>query len=215
MSYEAVFAELYELVKREMSAGGAHGFEHVERVLRLAGRIAREEGADIEVVRFAALLHDLERRMEDSGEVSCHAVASAERAEKLLKERGLSEEFIERVAECIRSHRFRGNIAPVSLEAKVLSDADKLDATGAVGIARAYLFGGRYGQRVWEAEPRRERFYPGMRGEDYSPRTEYELKLSRLKERMYTSTGRRIAEKRSSFMKLFFDELEREVRGED
>ncbi len=215
MRHEKIFQELYELVRREMSAGGAHSFDHVERVLALAERIAREEGADVEVVRFAALLHDIERAREDRGEVECHAIASAERAKRLLLERGVDIRFAERVAECIRSHRFRGSATPKSLEAKVLSDADKLDATGAVGIARAYLFGGKHGQRVWEEEPKKERFYPGMRAEEYSPRTEYELKLSRLKDRMYTRAGRRIAERRSRFMKLFFEELEREVKGED
>ncbi|WP_456474800.1 HD domain-containing protein, partial [Candidatus Pyrohabitans sp.] len=190
MSLDEVFQELYEQVRVEMGAGGAHDFDHVERVLKLAVRIAREEGASIEVVRFAALLHDIERAREDKGEVECHALASAERAKQLLLERGLSEEFAERVAECIRSHRFRRNTTPESLEAKVLSDADKLDATGAVGIARAYLFGGAHGQRVWEVEPKKERFYPGMRASEYSPRTEYELKLARLKQRMFTASGR-------------------------
>ncbi|NOZ59964.1 MAG: HD domain-containing protein [Euryarchaeota archaeon] len=214
METERVFRELYDLVRAEMEDGGAHDFDHVERVLRLAVRIAEEEGADVEVVRFAALLHDLERAREDRGEVECHATASAERAERLLLERGLSREFAARVAECIRSHRFRKGLHPESIEARVLSDADKLDATGAVGIARAYLFGGKYGQRVWEEEPKDVRFYPGMRGAEYSPRTEYELKLSRLRERMFTATGRRIAEHRSRFMELFFEELEKEVRGE-
>jgi uncharacterized protein len=215
MGFDEIFQELYEYVRREMEAGGAHAFDHVERVLKLAVRLALEEGADLEVVRFAALLHDIERAREDKGEVDCHAVASAERARQLLLERGLSEEFARRVAECIRSHRFRKNEEPKSLEAKVLSDADKLDATGAVGIARAYLFGGRYGQRLWEEEPKKKRFYPGMNAEEYSPRTEYELKLSKLKDRMFTASGRRIAERRSRFMKLFFEELEREVKGED
>jgi uncharacterized protein len=215
MNYDSAFEELYKLVKREMSTGGAHDFEHVERVLALAERLAEEEGANLEVVRFAALLHDIERAREDRGEVPCHAIASAARAKKLLLERGMKEEFVERVAECIISHRFRNNTVPESLEAKVLSDADKLDATGAVGIARAYLFGGKYGQRVWEEEPKEKRFYPGMKGCEYSPRTEYELKLSKLAERMFTTSGKRIAERRCRFMKLFFEELEREVKGED
>ena len=86
---------------------------------------------------------------------------------------------------------------------------------GAVGICRAYLFGGAHGQRLWSDTPKKRRFYPGMEVSDYSPVTEYRLKLSRLKDRMLTSAGKRIARKRHAFMETFFQELEKEVRGED
>jgi uncharacterized protein len=215
MDADAAFEELYIYTKERMEAGGAHSFDHVERVLRLAGRIAREEGADPEVARFAALLHDIERAAEDRGEIEDHAVASAEEARRLLLERGFDAGFVEEVVAAILSHRFRNSLRPGSLEAKVLSDADKLDAMGALGIARAYLFGGAHGQRLWSDTPKEERFYPGMDVSDYSPVTEYRLKLSKLKDRMLTQTGKRIADKRHAFMEAFFQELEREVKGED
>jgi uncharacterized protein len=215
MDAEAAFQELYAYTKERMEAGGAHSFDHVERVLRLAGRIAREEGADPEVVRFAALLHDMERAAEDRGEIEDHAAASAEAARELLLERGFGPNFVERVASAVLTHRFRNDLRPESLEAQVLSDADKLDAMGALGIGRAYLFGGAHGQRLWSDAPKEERFYPGMDVSDYSPVTEYRLKLSKLKDRMLTQTGKRIADKRHAFMEAFFEELEREVRGED
>ncbi len=210
---DRVFEELKEYVKREMGYGGAHGFDHVERVLTLAERIAREEGADLDVVRYAALLHDIDRAKEDRGEVECHARSSSEHARRLLGSYGFPNEFIERVCSCILAHRFKSGKAE-SLEERVLSDADKLDAMGAVGIARAYLFGGAYGECVWEDEPKKERFFPGKPAWQYSPRTEFELKLSKLKDRMLTQTGRRLAEERHRFMVEFFKELELEVKGE-
>ncbi len=214
MNLDRIFSELQEYTRKEMEKGGAHGFDHVVRVLRVAERIAQSEGADLDVVLFAALLHDIDRHKEDSKQISCHARSSAEHARRLLISYSLPEEFIERVAKCIERHRFRKGEAPESLEEKVLSDADKLDAMGAIGIARAYLFGGAYGQRLWEEEPKKERFFPGMEASEYSPRTEYVLKLSKLREKMLTETGKKLAEKRHKFMELFFEELEKEVKGE-
>ncbi|NOZ77053.1 MAG: HD domain-containing protein, partial [Euryarchaeota archaeon] len=119
MDADAAFRELYRHTKERMEAGGAHSFDHVERVLRLAGRIAGEEGADPEVVRFAALLHDIERGAEDRGEVEDHAAASADVACRLLLERGFDAGFAQEVAACILTHRFRNDLRPESLEARV------------------------------------------------------------------------------------------------
>lgn len=213
MDYDLVFNELYGYVKNILS-GGAHGFDHVERVLKLGRMIALKEGADTQVVRFAALLHDIAREEEDRGEIEDHAEAGAEGAAELLGKYGMPEEFIKKVASCIMTHRFKNGITPQSLEGKVLSDADKLDAAGAVGIARAYLQGGRHGQKVWEDRVKDVRFESGMEGSDYSARTEYVLKLSKLKDKMFTKSGREMEQSRSEFMDGFFLELEKEIKGE-
>ncbi len=215
MKFEKIIPELKEYVRKEMGKGGAHDFDHIARVLKIAERIGEAEGADLDVVFFAALFHDIDRQREDKGEVSCHAESSAEHTRRLLRNYLLLPgDFIERVAVCIERHRFREGRTPESLEEKVLSDADKLDAMGATGIARAYLFGGAFGERVWEENPKNERFYPGMDVYEYSPRTEYVLKLSKLKEKMFTKTGRKLAERRHRFMEIFFEELENEVIGD-
>jgi len=213
VNLNAVFSGLRELVRKRMESGGAHGFDHVDRVLKTSSVMAEEEGADSEVVRFAALLHDIDRAREDEGEVKDHAVSSARGARELLQSYGLSEGFILKVVLAIEKHSFKGKKMPSALEEKVLSDADKLDALGAVGIARAYLFGGAYGERVWEKEPKRERFFPGMEASEYSPRTEYELKLSRLEGKMLTRSGKKLARERHRFMQKFFKQLEGEVEG--
>jgi uncharacterized protein len=131
-------------------ADAIHDFDHVLRVLALAERLAQEEGANLETVRVAALLHDLARGQGDRL-VTDHARAGAEFARELLA--GQPPDRVEAVAHAIAAHRFRTGPDPQTLEAKVLHDADKLDAIGAIGVARAFAFGGHEGQRLWAEVP--------------------------------------------------------------
>jgi uncharacterized protein len=121
------------------------------------------------------------------------------------------------VVHAIAAHRYRTPPAPASLEAQVLFDADKLDSIGAVGVARAYAFAGLHGQRLWAStkEVDVERWH--AEGDDpahHTPVHEFVVKLQRLKDLLYTATGRRIAEGRHAFMVDFFTQLTAEVRGE-
>ncbi len=196
-------------------ADSVHDFDHILRVLALAERIAHAEGANAEVVRTAALLHDW-GRAEERATGRNHAEIAAERARHLLQERGAEPSFIEAVVHAIAAHRFRKPPDPHTLEAQVLFDADKLDAIGAIGIARAYAYAGVEGQRLWA--PTEEVRRSGRRAEeeyaDHTPVHEFIVKLSRIRERLYTVTGRAIAEERHRFMESFFRRLEAEVRGE-
>ena len=128
----------------------AHGFDHVLRVLALAERIAEAEGADMEIVRAAVLLHDV-GRAEQRRTGICHARIGAARAREILS--GHPPERVEVVAEAIAAHRFRGDKMPRTLEAQVLYDADKLDAIGAIGVARAYAMVEGQGSRLWAEVP--------------------------------------------------------------
>jgi uncharacterized protein len=203
-------------------ADSAHDFDHILRVLDMAEKIARAEGADVEIVRTAALLHDIARADEDHGGVHIdHADVSAERARAILLDRGANEEFAERVAEAIRAHRFRGSMRPETLEAQVLFDADKLDSIGAIGIARAYAVAGSLNQRLYTETAREAVETAGethatrdQHNSNHSPVAEYRVKLSKLHERFHTPTARALAEARHQFMAEFFDRLAREVRGE-
>ena len=183
-----------------------HDWGHVLRVLALAERMAQMEGADVEIVRTAALLHDIAR--DDSHED--HAQAGAERARLLLA--GHPLEKVEAVAHAIAAHRFRSGPAPQTLEAKIIHDADKLDAIGAVGVARAFAYGGLNGQRLWAEVP------PGYVESDatryeHTPIHEYKIKLAKIRGRLLTDSGRRLAEERHALMVAFFERLEQEVRG--
>ena len=180
-----------------------HGFEHILRVYRLAERIALAEGADLEIVRAAALLHDAEGALkgkndaqpENQAKRSAHHHKSAQFAGHILRAEGWSESDIHAVQHCIRAHRFRDDTQqPESLEAKVLFDADKLDAIGAIGVARAIAFAARAGQPAY-AKPSERFLGSGERiaTEPHSAYHEYLFKLRNLMKRMYTPSGHALA----------------------
>ena len=190
-------------------AEAVHDFDHVLRVLALAERLAREEGADLEIVQAAALLHDVARGQGDRL-VTDHAQAGAEVARQVLADQ--PPQKVEAVAHAIAAHRFRSGPQPQSLEAKVLHDADKLDAIGAIGIGRAFAFGGHEGQRLWaEVPPGYEERLAGRH--EHTPVHEYHIKLVKIRDRLLTDGARRLAAERHAFMVAFFDRLEQEVRG--
>ena len=193
-------------------ARGSHDWDHTERVLRLCLRIGKKERADLDVLRLAALLHDIGRGEEDrsNGRV-CHGRAGAAMAGELLRRRGLETGLVKEVVHCIRTHRFRKRAVPKTLEAKVLFDADKLDSIGAVGIGRAFLFAGEVGARLHDNDIDVRRTKPYTR-EDTAYR-EFLVKLGRIKDRMFTREGKRIAAERHRFMAAFFDRLNRETDG--
>ena len=194
------------------NARASHDWEHTQRVYNLCMHIGRVEGADLAVLEIAAYLHDVGRSYEDEskGEI-CHAEKGAEIARNLLAKHSIPDDQMGNIIHCIQSHRFRGDRQPETLEAKVLFDADKLDAIGAVGIARTFLFAGEVGAKLHN---------PYIEPEDTEPYTEedtgyreYKLKLSRIKERMLTAEGRRMAEERHAFMKRFFQRLTEEYEA--
>jgi uncharacterized protein len=195
----------------------AHGFDHVLRVWRLAMRIAAAEGADLEIVGAAALLHDAGRaEQERTGE--CHAQLGAQIARQVLG--GHPQERVEAVARAIEQHRFRAANPPTTLEARALYDADKLDAIGAIGVARAYAIAGARKQRLWApvdlayAKRTPQEGHGDLESDAHTPVHEYLYKLVKLKDGMLTDTGRDMAEERHRFMVSFFQRLEQEVAGE-
>jgi uncharacterized protein len=190
-----------------------HDFDHILRVLRLAERIGAAEGADMEVLRAAALLHDVGRdEAQDAGQD--HAQYAAERARELLVDAPPVK--VEAVIDAILAHRFRAGPPPKSLEGRVLFDADKLDAIGAIGVARAFAYSGRAGKRLWApvTDDYVERWKKGaVEPGEHTAVHEFVVKLGRLKERLFTVTGQRIAEERHAAMVSFFERLEDEVAG--
>jgi uncharacterized protein len=144
----------------------AHDFDHVLRVATLAVKIAQAEGAEVEIVRAAALLHDIGL---DNGRLG-HEEVAAQRACEILA--GQPREKVEAVAEAIRSHRFRSGPSPQTLEAKCLFDADKLDAIGAIGVGRAFAYSGAIGQRLWGQVPKG---YKEDTGGEHTPVHEFVL----------------------------------------
>ncbi|MEA3224243.1 MAG: HD domain-containing protein [Thermodesulfobacteriota bacterium] len=193
-------------------AQGSHNWEHTLRVFTLCMHIGEKEGADLEVLKIACLLHDVARSYQDESKGKiCHAQKGAEIAGDLLEKYPISDEQKANIIHCIRAHRFRGNHKPETIEAKVLFDADKLDAIGAVGIARAFLFAGEVGAKLHNSHVNIEDTKPYTK-EDTGYR-EFKLKLSRIRDRMLTEEGRRMAEERHAFMERFFQRFLEEHEG--
>jgi uncharacterized protein len=199
-------------------ADPVHGFDHVLRVYHLAERLAMSEGADLEIVRAAVLLHDAESSDPEgeNTERTVHHQAAADFARQILQAEGWPEARIAAVQHCIRAHRFRDDSEqPQTLEAKILFDADKLDAIGAIGVARAIAYAARDGQPAFR-QPSERFLKTGEKepGEGHSSYHEFIFKLQKLKERMYTSSGRALAEERNRFMSEFYKRLQAELLGD-
>jgi uncharacterized protein len=196
------------------SNDAVHDFDHVLRVLALAEHIGQAEGADMAVVRAAVLLHDVGRARADAKGLD-HAALGAAQARKILA--GQPSAKVEAVAHAVAAHRYRTAPEPETLEAQVLFDADKLDAIGAVGIARAFAYGGAHGQRLWAPIKSVDAARWKEEGDDpdaHTPVHEFVVKLSKLKGLLFTPTGRAIAEERHAFMVRFFERMDAEVQGE-
>lgn len=192
------------------AADPVHGFSHIIRVLRLCREIGEKEGADWEILRAAALLHDLEGDVDSR---AGHQLAAADRAEEILARDGWEKELIDAVKHCIRSHRFRDQREkPETIEARVLFDADKLDAIGAVGIARAFGYAVRAGQDLYQLPS--DKFLEGWErepGEAHTPYHEYLYKLKKIQSRLFTETAKKISRDRQRIMQLFFEQWVREL----
>lgn len=195
-----------------------HGFDHILRVYRMAEKLALIEGANLEIVRAAALLHDAQGSQTEGGEAGRqeHHHASADFAREVLLDEGWDQKRIEAVQHCIRAHRFRDNTeSPQTLEAKILFDADKLDVIGAIGVARTVAFDVVVNQPIY-AEPSPRFLASGEKepGEPHSSYHEFLFKLSKIKDILFTATAREIAEDRHQFMAEYFERLAAEERTE-
>jgi len=213
--------KIKRVVEKELSCS-AHDMDHVMRVYRICLEIAKyEKNVDFDVLKAAALLHDIARVKEyqDTTGSTDHAVLGAEMAEGILRDLGHPEEKIEKIKHCIISHRFRSSVKPRTIEAKILSDADKLDVLGAIGIARSFMIAGKWGQRIYLDVPLEEYVKENVvngRIKDirkHAPNLEFELKFKRIPEKLYTKKAKEIAKERLRFMEEFFKRLKEELEG--
>ena len=200
--------------KQFYTANGCHDWDHVRRVRKLCVYIAKKEGADINVLELAAILHDIARREEDTSKgKTCHGKMGAIMGRELLQKYNVDKDIIEKVVYCIECHRFRGNKKPMSKEAKVLFDADKLDSIGTIGIGRAFWFAGHIGAKLHNGEHIPIEKTKPYTSEDTAYR-EFIVKLKRVKDLMFTEEGKRLAEERHNYMVSFFDRFRKEIKGE-
>jgi uncharacterized protein len=191
---------------------GAHDLSHVLRVAGLAAEVSAEEGADIETCVAGALLHDLvylPKNHPDSRRSA--ALAAAMVPAWCAFDPGLSTKA-EAIAHCVAAHSFSGGIAARTLEAQVVQDADRLEALGAIGIARVFATGGSFGGGLWHPEDpwaERRELDDKAWSLDHFPK-----KLLKLAEAMNTTAGRRRAEARGQVIQAFLAALREELGGE-
>ena len=177
----------------ERSGIGAHTFDHTKRVYALCMEIGGDSGADLRILGAAALLHDIGRPQEAETGVS-HSILSGEMSQKILKSVGFSDKEIEQVTDAIRTHRFSEGVKPTSLEGEILSDADKLDAMGAVGVFRAIA----------------QAVTTGVGVDGFLSHAD--KKLLKLKDLMYTDRAKVEANKRYKTLEAFVLQLREELQ---
>ena len=207
-------SENYVLLENYMLScmeDSAHDKEHIYRVLYNALEIAKTESdVDYDVLIGACLLHDIGRKEQFEDPDLCHAAVGGEKAYSFLTEHGFDTKYAEQVKHCIQTHRYRKSNLPQSREAKILFDADKLDAAGALGIARTLLYKGKVSEPLYSLLPN------GLvsNGEnDTKPSffQEYKYKLEKLYSNFYTAKGAEIAKQRQLTAIAFYNDLYQEV----
>lgn len=191
----------------------AHDKEHIYRVLYNALEIAKaEKNVNYDILIAACLLHDIGRKEQFENPALCHAIVGGEKAYQFLLDHGFDTFFAEQVKQCIKTHRYRKNNPPQSLEAKILFDADKLDAAGATGIARTLLYKGIVSEPLYSVLPN------GVvsTGEnDIAPSffQEYKYKLENLYSNFYTEKATAIAKERQNISIEFYKSLYQEINS--
>ncbi len=187
--------KLIEAFVRGIFAGsekGAHTLDHTLRVYRLCLQIGERLNADLRVLGAAALLHDIGRTKEKETGIS-HSILSGKMGRTALKQAGYTEEEIAKIIEAIRTHRFSEHLTPTTLEGHILSDADKLDAIGAVGVYRAIAQSVESGRQI-------EGFLKHA-----------DEKLLKLVDLINTGPAKEIAQQRHRVLSMFVEQLRHEV----
>jgi uncharacterized protein len=212
MIKESFFKELKEKIQPYFEEGGSHAFDHTERVYNLALKIGKKEKADLDVLKAAALLHDISRLKEDNKEVECHAEDGAKVAENILREMKFPEDKIDNVVHSIKVHRDSKKLPAETIEAKIIQDADRLDALGAITIARMFSTGGKINIPLYKPEIPFGEVHEGY----YSDSTIHSFYAKILKitpETFNTQYAKKLAKGRYKFVEKFLNQFFKEWDG--
>ncbi|HUJ28829.1 MAG TPA: HD domain-containing protein [Myxococcales bacterium] len=198
------------IAREAAAADPAHDFSHSLRVLANALRIAQTEGGDADVLTAAAYLHDIANLPKNHPDARLSSERSANQAEAILREHGFAEERIAKVKDAILCHSFSRGLAPQTLEGRIFQDADRLDALGAIGIARTFAVGGAVQRPLYHRE---DPFLESGRAPDDRANTldHFWIKLFKLGATMQTATGKQLAADRIGRMQRFVAELRDEI----
>lgn len=193
---------ILEYLKAQSIQDASHDYYHLLRVEKCAQQLCRDVGqGNAEVICYSALLHDLVTFPKDDPRRSASSWHAAELASKLLKAFGLNAHLIDQVHHCIHAHSFSAGIEAKTIEAKIVQDADRMEALGAIGAARCFYTSGLL---------KRQLFHPtdplanarGLDDREFAL-DHFELKLYKLPEMMQTEAGKRMAKKKAEFLRHF------------
>lgn len=204
------FKKLKEQVRKRLDKNDvAHDFEHIMRVLKNATMLAKKEKANIRIITAAVLLHDIISYPKSDPRSKNSSVESAQEARKVLKKYNFSQDQIDTISDAIRDHSFSRGITPKTLEGKILQDADRLDALGAIGIARTFSVSGAEKRPFYNTnDPFCSKHIPDDKRWTLD---HFYKKLLLIEKTMNTNTGKIEAKKRIKVMKKFLDELKEEI----
>lgn len=205
---QRLLARVYKEI--QLRRDPSHNFEHVMRVCRNAELIAKAEGGEMNIILPAALMHDLVVYPKASSKSSRSSDDSADLAEEILLDCGWRQDKIDQIGYCIRVHSFSKGLIPSTIEAKILQDADRLDALGAIGIARTFSIGGSENRSFYNPKDPFHELQRELSGQDWTLDHFYK-KLLKLKNSMHTATARKLAQERTLFMRIFLEQMQKEV----
>ncbi len=204
-----VLDSLRNEVKKRIENDSAHDFEHTIRVYKNAQKICKKEKANVKLVLSAALLHDIVSYPKSDKRSKISSIESAKKSKKILEKLGFSAEEIVIILDAIKDHSFSQNKIPKTLEGKILQDADRLDALGAIGIARVFATGGSLKRPFYNIDdPFCKRRIP----DDHTWTVDHFFqKLLKLESLMNTKSGKAEAKKRTRILKEFLNQLKQEI----
>lgn len=208
MDKKLIIEKTKEFVKEKLhNEGSGHDWYHIERVYNLAEFLGYKEGADSFIVELASLLHDIEDwKFSDSNETSTSIT------EELLKSLEVDEGDIEKITHIIKTMSFKGGVVSSkqnSIEGMVVQDADRLDAIGAIGIARTFTYGGYKNRQIYDPEIKPMEFasLEDVKNQDNHTINHFYEKLLKLKDLMNTDSAKKIAKERHKFMEDFLSQF--------
>lgn len=216
MSTTGILHDTEQLIRDRLAGDSSgHDWWHIDRVRRNALRIAREEHADLFVVELASLLHDVADWKFHGGDDT----VGPRVAREWLTQNDVPAQTVELVCEIIASLSFKGAGVPTemrTLEGKCVQDGDRLDAIGAIGIARAFAFGGHFGRAIHDPDvsPQQHQSFTEYKSKNGATINHFYEKLLLLKDRMQTSTGRQLAAQRHLYMQQYLEQFFREWNAE-
>ncbi len=202
-------ASIKQYVQKIMENDPAHDYDHIMRVYKNAEKLCKKENASKKLVLTAALLHDIVSYPKSDKRSKNSSIESAKKAQSILKKHNFSPEDISIISDAIKDHSYSRNKIPKTIEGKILQDADRLDAIGAIGIARAFSVAGSEKRNFYNSE---DPFCKNRRPDDQQWTLDhFYRKLLKLEGLMNTKSAKIEAKRRTKILKNYLNELKKEI----